>query len=178
MVEWFAQVCLAMKHVHDRKILHRDLKTQNVFLTKSGVVKLGDFGIARVLSSTRENARTIVGTPYYLSPELIINKPYSFPSDVWSLGVFLYELCALRPPFDANSIHALGQKIVKGTYPPIPSLYSRDLKNLLGQLLQTDPSRRPNINKILRIPMMAAHIKKILEPEVFQDEISHTILHK
>lgn len=60
-----------MKHVHDRKILHRDLKSQNVFLTKKGIVKLGDFGIAKVLNATAENAVTIVGTPYYLSPEII-----------------------------------------------------------------------------------------------------------
>ena len=77
VLDWFVQLCLALKHVHDRKILHRDIKTQNVFLTKSGMVKLGDFGIARVLSSTVELARTCIGTPYYLSPEICENKPYN-----------------------------------------------------------------------------------------------------
>ena len=77
VLDWFVQLCLALKHVHDRKILHRDIKTQNVFLTKSGMVKLGDFGIARVLSSTAELARTCIGTPYYLSPEICENKPYN-----------------------------------------------------------------------------------------------------
>ena len=79
-----------MKHLHDRKVLHRDIKAQNVFLTSEGVVKLGDFGIAKVLNNTMDNARTVVGTPYYLSPEIVDNKPYSFKSDVWSLGVLLY----------------------------------------------------------------------------------------
>jgi len=71
VLNWFTQICLAMKHCHDRKILHRDLKAGNIFLTKSGIVKLGDFGIAKVLSNTVEKAVTIVGTPYYLSPEII-----------------------------------------------------------------------------------------------------------
>ena len=71
VLNWFTQICLAIKHCHDRKILHRDLKAQNVFLMKNGIVKLGDFGIAKVLNSTVEKAVTIVGTPYYLSPEII-----------------------------------------------------------------------------------------------------------
>lgn len=77
ILNWFVQLCLALKHVHDRKILHRDIKSQNVFLTKKGVVKLGDFGIARVLNSTVELARTCIGTPYYLSPEICENRPYN-----------------------------------------------------------------------------------------------------
>ena len=85
--------------MHDRKVLHRDLKSQNIFLMKDNSVKLGDFGIARVLGNTREKAKTMVGTPYYLSPELVESKPYNFKSDIWSLGVVLYELCALKPPF-------------------------------------------------------------------------------
>lgn len=71
ILDWFTQICLAMKHVHDRKILHRDIKGQNIFITKANTLKLGDFGIARVLNKTQDKARTVVGTPYYLSPEII-----------------------------------------------------------------------------------------------------------
>ena len=95
LLNWFTQICLAMKHCHDKKILHRDLKSQNIFITKKGIVKLGDFGIARVLSNTRSKAKTVVGTPYYLSPEIIKSEAYSFKSDIWSLGVLLYEMAAL-----------------------------------------------------------------------------------
>lgn len=97
---WFTQICLALKHCHDRKILHRDIKAQNVFLMKNGMIKLGDFGIARVLQSTTEMAATVVGTPYYLSPEIVQSNTYDFKTDIWSIGVLLYEMCALRPPFN------------------------------------------------------------------------------
>jgi NIMA (never in mitosis gene a)-related kinase 1/4/5 len=168
---------LALKHVHDRKVLHRDLKCQNIFLTKSNLIKLGDFGIARVLSSTRENAKTMVGTPYYLSPEIINGRPYSFKSDIWSLGVILYELCALKPPFDASSLTFLAMKIVKGQYNPIPNLYSRDLKNLISILLQVDPNKRPTTNSILQMPIIQQRVKNFLSETMRIKELSHTVLH-
>jgi NIMA (never in mitosis gene a)-related kinase len=132
ILDWFTQICLAMKHVHDRKILHRDIKGQNIFITKANTLKLGDFGIARVLNKTQDKARTVVGTPYYLSPEIIENKPYSFKSDVWSMGVLLYELCALAPPFTATSLQFLALKIVKGSYSKISGTYSNDMKTLVS----------------------------------------------
>jgi len=178
ILDWFTQICLAMKHVHDRKILHRDLKCQNIFLTKTNMIKLGDFGIARVLSSTRDNARTMVGTPYYLSPEIINGRPYSFKSDIWSLGVVLYELCALKPPFDANSLTFLAMKIVKGQYSPIPNQYSKELKNLVATLLQVDPSKRPSCNTILQYPIIQARVHNFLSESMRIKEFSHTVLHK
>lgn len=105
ILHWFTQICLALKHCHDRKIMHRDIKALNVFLTSNDIVKLGDFGIARVMASTSEMAATVVGTPYYLSPEIVQNNTYDNKSDVWSIGVLLYELCALRPPFNGQNIH-------------------------------------------------------------------------
>lgn len=149
IIDWFTQICLAMKHVHDRLILHRDLKCQNIFLTKDGMIKLGDFGIAIVLDHTRAKAKTMVGTPYYLSPEIIENQPYSFKSDVWSMGVVLYELCALKPPFDAENIPKLALKICAGNYNPIPRHYSKELRGLVASLLSRNPDHRPSIHQIL-----------------------------
>ena len=177
ILDIFVQLCLALKHVHDRKILHRDIKAQNVFLMKNGIVKLGDFGIAKVLNKTTDNAKTMVGTPYYLSPEIVDNKPYNFKSDVWSLGVLFYEMCTLKPPFDASSLHFLVLKIVRGAYPPLPPHYSRDLKTLIAQMLAIDPNKRPNIAQILKMPFINNRIHKLLTESIKKQEFSHTILH-
>lgn len=149
ILDWFTQICLAIKHIHDKKILHRDLKSQNIFLTENGLIKLGDFGIAKCLNFTLEKAQTIVGTPYYLSPEIVQNQPYNFKSDIWSLGVLLYEMMALKMPFDATSLPTLSLKIIRGNHSPIPTIYSEDLRNLVKTLLNVDPSKRPSIHEIL-----------------------------
>jgi NIMA (never in mitosis gene a)-related kinase len=102
--QWFLQLVCALKHIHDRKILHRDIKTANIFLHRPDprgfpVVKLGDFGISKALDQTSALAKSQVGTPYYMSPELCEAKPYSYKSDVWAVGVVLYELTTLKQPF-------------------------------------------------------------------------------
>ena len=89
ILNYFTQICLALKHIHEKKIIHRDLKSANIFLMKSGLIKLGDFGIAKGFQNTIDKAKTFVGTPYYLSPEIFENKPYDSKSDIWSLGVLL-----------------------------------------------------------------------------------------
>lgn len=90
---WFVQICLALEYVHARKVIHRDIKTQNVFLTGNNTIKVGDFGISKVLESTTQVANTVVGTPYYMAPEACQSEPYTSKSDVWALGCILYELC-------------------------------------------------------------------------------------
>nr|XP_024654395.1 serine/threonine-protein kinase Nek1-like [Maylandia zebra] len=145
ILDWFVQICLALKHVHDRKILHRDIKSQNIFLTKDGTVQLGDFGIARVLNSTVELARTCIGTPYYLSPEICENKPYNNKSDIWALGCVLYEMCTLKHAFEAGNMKNLVLKIIRGSYPPVSCHYSQELRSLLAQLFKRDPRERPSV---------------------------------
>jgi NIMA (never in mitosis gene a)-related kinase len=121
---------------------------------------------------------TIVGTPYYLSPEIIQNKPYDFKSDMWSMGVLLYEMCALKPPFNGSNIHMLAMQIVRGQFEKLPSTFSYELRTLIGKLIQQDPSRRPNINQVLKERILAPRIRKYLSNDCFKDEFAHTILHK
>lgn len=87
ILDWFTQILLAIKHIHDRKIVHRDIKSQNIFVTKMNTIKLGDFGISKILTNTQDMMCSFVGTWYYLSPEIIRSKPYSFKTDIWSMGV-------------------------------------------------------------------------------------------
>uniref|UniRef100_A0A8C5LW78 non-specific serine/threonine protein kinase n=1 Tax=Leptobrachium leishanense TaxID=445787 RepID=A0A8C5LW78_9ANUR len=179
ILSWFVQISLGLKHIHDRKVLHRDIKAQNIFLSGNGTVaKLGDFGIARVLNNTMELARTRVGTPYYLSPEICENQPYNNKTDIWSLGCVLYELCALKHPFEARSLHQLVVKICRGRFEPLSSKYSYDLRSLILQLFKISPRDRPSINSILKKPFLEKLIKRFLSPELIQEEFSHTVLHR
>ncbi|XP_056352635.1 serine/threonine-protein kinase Nek5 [Oenanthe melanoleuca] len=179
ILSWFVQISLGLKHIHDKKILHRDVKAQNVFLSNNGkVAKLGDFGIARQLNSTTEFAHTCVGTPYYLSPEICENRPYNNKTDIWSLGCVLYELCALKHPFQGNSLHELVLKICRGCFQPVSPNYSYDLRILISQLFKISPRDRPSINSILRKPFLQKLVLRYLPPEVAQEEISYTVIHR
>ncbi|XP_069833923.1 serine/threonine-protein kinase Nek1 isoform X2 [Dendropsophus ebraccatus] len=176
ILDWFVQLCLALKHVHDRKILHRDIKSQNIFLTKSGTIQLGDFGIARVLNSTVELARTCIGTPYYLSPEICENRPYNNKSDIWALGCVLYEMCTLKHAFEAGNMKNLVLKIIRGSYPPVSVHYSYDLRNLLSMLFKRNPRDRPSVNSILEKPFIFKRIEKFLSPQLIAEEFGMGVL--
>ncbi|KAM6938096.1 serine/threonine-protein kinase Nek1 isoform 2-T2 [Lycodopsis pacificus] len=178
IMDWFVQICLALKHVHDRKILHRDIKSQNIFLTKNGTVQLGDFGIARVLNSTVELARTCIGTPYYLSPEICENKPYNNKSDIWALGCVLYEMCTLKHAFEAGNMKNLVLKIIRGSYPPVSLHYSQELRSLLALLFKRSPRERPSVSSVLDKPFLTCRIERFLTPQIIAQEFRHTFLHK
>ncbi|KAF2366257.1 Protein kinase domain [Trinorchestia longiramus] len=149
-VELITQVVMGLQHIHHNKILHRDLKSQNIFLDGSHrYLKIGDFGISKILAS-KSKAHSVVGTPCYLSPELCQSKPYNQKSDVWALGCVLYELLSLNRAFQAETLPALFQKITRGQYAPVSSeRYSEHLRSLLSSLLHLDPSARPTANQIL-----------------------------
>merc|ERR1719486_1480389 len=165
ILRWFTQALLALKFIHDKHILHRDLKSQNLFLTASGRLRIGDFGIAKVLDSTAAFAKTTIGTPYYLSPEICQERPYSWSSDVWAMGCILYEMAALRVPFDAPNIRALVTKITRGPMPALPSRYSADLQRLCGDLLQREERKRPTSTDVLRYPIVQTEIRNMLKEE-------------
>jgi len=132
----FVQLILALQACHGQrrksgnqgKILHRDLKPANVFLDEHHNVKLGDFGLARVLHHDSSFAKTFVGTPYYMSPEQMSKAHYNEKSDLWSLGCLVYELCALAPPFTAPNQKMLAVKIKEGKFRRVPSKYSDELQ--------------------------------------------------
>ncbi|KAM6501494.1 hypothetical protein JOM56_004508 [Amanita muscaria] len=132
------------------QILHRDLKPDNVFLDENNNVKLGDFGLSKALAQT-SFANTYVGTPYYMSPELMQEKAYDSKSDIWSLGCLIYELCALKPPFHEAKTHAeLSICIRNGRIPPLPRGYSQALSNVIKSMLSLNPAMRPSAAQLLQ----------------------------
>lgn len=126
---YFIQMVRGLKALHDLKICHRDIKCANLFLTKSGLVKLGDLNVSKV--AKRGMLRTQTGTPYYACPEVWKDMPYDHRSDIWSLGCVLYEMIAQVPPFRATTMKGLYTKVISGKYDPIPSSYSKDLTEVL-----------------------------------------------
>lgn len=148
----FGQLALALEYVHGRRILHRDLKSQNVFLTSAGIAMLGDFGIARVLEASECCAETKIGTPQQLPPEMCENNPYDFKADVWGLGVLLYEMLTLELPFNAGSFAALVLKICTAEPRPIPAVYSTEVRLLLGRMLAKRPDERPSCAEVAALP--------------------------
>ena len=141
-------------------------------------MQLGDFGIARVLNSTVELARTCIGTPYYLSPEICENKPYNNKSDIWALGCVLYELCTLKHAFEAGNMKNLVLKIISGSFPPVSPHYSYDLRSLLSQLFKRNPRDRPSVNSILEKGFIAKRIEKFLSPQLIAEEFCLKTLSK
>ncbi|QPG72926.1 hypothetical protein FOA43_000230 [Brettanomyces nanus] len=132
-------------------VIHRDIKPDNVFLLSDGyTVKLGDFGLAKCLSSASDFAKTYVGTPYYMPPEVIMDRPYDPVCDVWSLGCVMYELSSLRPPFQAKTHLKLQEKIKAGVFSSIPEHYSHRLKMCISACLITDPRERATVNQLLQ----------------------------
>ncbi|XP_048082555.1 serine/threonine-protein kinase Nek4 isoform X2 [Ursus arctos] len=163
VVEWFVQIAMALQYLHEKHILHRDLKTQNVFLTRTNIIKVGDLGIARVLENHCDMASTLIGTPYYMSPELFSNKPYNYKSDVWALGCCVYEMATLKHAFNAKDMNSLVYRIIEGKLPPMPKEYSPELAELIRTMLSKRPEERPSVRSILRQPYIKHQISLFLE---------------
>ena len=153
----FIQLLNGLKALHDFKILHRDIKSANVFLFKGGICKLGDLNVSKV--ARKGLGYTQTGTPYYASPEVWEEKPYDSKSDVWSLGCVMYEMITLRPPFQAKSMEELYKKVMRGNYPRIPSKYSEDLSDAIKLMIQVEAGARPSCEELLKMPMITKRIE-------------------
>ena len=153
----FIQLVKGLKALHELNILHRDLKSANVFLMKDGSVKLGDLNVSKVYRQNMGYTQT--GTPYYASPEVWNDKPYDTKSDIWSMGCVLYEMTSLRPPFRAKNMEGLYKKVIEGKVIRIPTKFTNDLFKIVQLLLQVKPENRPSCNQILQNPIILRRIE-------------------
>ena len=137
------EILTGLEYLHSNNIIHRDIKCLNLFLSKDHHVKIGDLGVSTI-SALGGMHCTRVGTPLYLSPELIKQVPYDYKTDIWSFGCSLYHLSCLEPPFTGNNLIVLGNNIVKGRPRELPSIYSKDLKFFIDKMLTKKPDKRPS----------------------------------
>mmetsp|Transcript_20572 Transcript_20572/g.61346 ORF Transcript_20572/g.61346 Transcript_20572/m.61346 type:complete len:608 (-) Transcript_20572:467-2290(-) len=173
--EWiwlaFKQMCAGLAHLHGAGIVHRDVKALNILVAPRGSaaiiephaprglpplpedpgLKIADLGVSRQVTERTHILWTAYGTPLYTSPEICEGRPYDARTDIWSLGVVLYELCALVPPFTAVSLVALAQVIAVGRYAPLGRSYSPLLRDVVDRMLDVDPTHRPSAARLLRL---------------------------
>lgn len=160
---WIAQLCLALSYVHDKQILHRDIKTQNIFIQNDHTIRIGDFGIAKGYNQNQDLGGSLIGTPLYMAPEVYnSSKKYSFRSDIWSLGCCIFEMCNLKNAFEAKSWNAVFVKVTKGQRAQLNSKYSNDMKNLVDSMLSVNGKNRPTIASILEKPFMKPVVGKYI----------------
>ena len=144
---WLMQLLEALLYLHSKKVIHRDIKGANIFLTKNNIVKLGDLGVSKIAQVGF--AQTQTGTPYYCAPEIWRERPYTDKCDIWSVGCILYEICALRPPFRGTSLKDLCANVERGKYIEIPNMYSQDLKDVIRRMLVVNERERPSIDQLM-----------------------------
>ena len=165
----FIQMVKGLKALHDLNIMHRDLKSANIFLFSDGSAKIGDLNVSKVVNKGVGYTQT--GTPYYASPEVWDDQPYDIKSDIWSLGCVTFEMLALRPPFRAENMDKLYNKVIKGEYGKISERYSDDIKEIIKILLKVNPKERPSCSQILNHDLIKKRLEFFHAQSGFEDDL-------
>lgn len=169
------QICLGLDYLHEKKILHRDLKPQNILISTKGFIKLTDFGFAKQYTEqvNDEVTRTDIGTLDYMAPEIIKNKPYGAKTEVWSLGIIFYQLLYFEYPFNGKTDERVKAQILNQEIRPyLLDDYSDELRELVSKLLDKNPNHRPTIRELLQTPIMRRATEHFLED--YEDRVSYS----
>lgn len=158
---YFVQMTSGLAALHSKSILHRDIKSANVFVDHCNVVKLGDMNVSKICKDGLLFTQT--GTPYYASPEVWRDQPYDHKSDIWSLGCVLYEMAALTPPFVAPEMEKLFQAVTSGAFERLPR-YSNNLNRIIKLLLQVNPIKRPSCSQLLSLKVIVNYKSEMRPP--------------
>nr|XP_035928736.1 serine/threonine-protein kinase Nek11 isoform X2 [Halichoerus grypus] len=157
----WSKIISALSQSTVRRILHRDLKSKNIFL-KNNLLKIGDFGVSRLLMGSCDLATTLTGTPHYMSPEALKHQGYNTKSDIWSLACILYEMCCMNHAFTGSNFLSIVLKIVEGDTPSLPKRYPRELNAIMECMLNKSPSLRPSAMEILKIPYIDEQLQHLM----------------
>jgi len=153
------QILEGLNYLHKSSIIHRDLKSANIFLTKDGIVKIGDLNVSKILTKM-VTTNTQTGTPYFASPEIWNDQPYDYKCDIWSVGCIIYEMASLHVPFRGVSMQNLYKNVLRGIYQQIPFRYSDDLKQIIKSILVVNPKKRPSAKELLENPIIKKKIEE------------------
>ncbi|KAA6385173.1 MAG: putative AGC family protein kinase [Streblomastix strix] len=163
ILNYLAMITMGLAEMHRKFIIHFDLKPENIFLFGDKYVKIGDFGTSVSLGSDKNKVKKLVGTQYYVSPEMLDGEPCNMSTDIWSLGVILYQLIQLHLPFDASNLIDLSSKIRRGI-PAVPFQQmkcSQQLKEIVQWLLEPDPSKRPTAVQLLEHSLLKERAQRL-----------------
>jgi serine/threonine protein kinase len=151
IISWFEELCKGVKYCHKNNIIHRDLKPENIFLTKDNHVKIGDFGVSKILGRVKVT-NTVHGSSDHISPEAYYGKDYTFSTDIWSLGILLYELCLLENPMDKYHLKFKAEYL-EGKFPKLKDnekKYTENMSDLIEKMLNVEPDKRPSLDEIIK----------------------------
>ncbi|XP_042615209.1 serine/threonine-protein kinase Nek1-like [Cyprinus carpio] len=156
ILDWTVKICMALKHLHDQEILHKNLQPKSVFFTACGTIRLGEFGKIHEWSTDAQTTKT--EDLSYVAPEILRGESYDDKSEIWSLGCIIYEMCMQKCAFPGKNTIEIISKILTCSYEALPLNFSEDLRQLVTDTLQIDPANRPSVSEILMRPFIIKHL--------------------
>ena len=172
IIDWLMQICISLEYIHGQKVIHRNIKPSSIFCMEKGFVKLGNFGIAKLLENSLNKTNTFIDKNMYLAPEIINKEEYSFEVDIWDLGVTFYQLMNFQYPFEGKDITEIFDNILNDKKAPITNkyIYSTQLVKLIDKMISKRKEERPSIEEILNDSIIKSRMDSYLTEKQYENE--------